>query len=186
MEFFLPGITALLLAALLVFFVAPRLATPVLVFLSLLLLMYGVNSHMSTFASEYRFSTWQEQLKLYAPFVIIGALLISILMYFGFLFTSGGEKALPVPNAVNSPELPPANSATNVITSTINNTLQAANKVANSASDALTNATNAVTNTVNNSVRNMNKGLNTLTNANRGLRNNNVNITSLVKNNRAS
>jgi hypothetical protein len=182
MEFFLPGIAALLLAALLVFFVAPRLGTPVLVFLSLLLLMYGVHSHMATFASEYRYSTWQEQLKLYSPFVIVGALLLTVLMYFGFLFTSGGEKALPAPNVVNSPELPPANTATNVITSTINNTLQAANKVANGASDVITNATN----TVNNSVKNMNRGLNNLTNANRGVRNNNVNITSLVKNNRAS
>jgi len=176
MEFFLPGIAALLLAALLVFFVAPRLGTPVLVFLSLLLLFYGVRSHMATFASEYRYSTWQEQLKLYAPFVIIATLLISVLMYFGFLFTSGGENALPIPNVNESPELPSANTATNVITSTINNSLQAANKVANGASNALTTATKTVTNTVNNSVKNMN----------RTMRNNNINITSLVKNNRTN
>lgn len=50
MEFFLPGIAALLIAGLIVFLVLPRLGAPVLAALSLALLAYGIYNHMQLFS----------------------------------------------------------------------------------------------------------------------------------------
>lgn len=137
MEFFIPGLATLLIAALVVFLVLPRLGAPVLVALSIVLLVYGVYNHASIFAPEYRYSTWQEQLKLYAPFVIIAVALVGILLYLGLLFTSKGESALPAPNIAPAPELPPANTATNPLTAALNNVIQTANQVANQVSNVV-------------------------------------------------
>jgi len=122
MEFFLPGIAALLIAALLVFLVLPRLGAPVLAILSIVLLIYGVSSHISLFYSEYKNSTWQDRLKSYAPFVMIGALIFMILMYIGYLFGTRGPSALPATN------LPTGNSAVVGVVNTVNNTI---NNIAN-------------------------------------------------------
>jgi hypothetical protein len=136
MEFFLPGLAALLLAALIVFLVLPRLGAPVLAVLSIVLLVYGVWSHMSLFSSEYRYSTWQEQLKFYAPFVMIGGLILAVLFYMGFLFGTEGPSALPASNL-------PTNNAT--VNAVVNNV----NKAVNAVNNHVNNAVNAVSNTVN-------------------------------------
>ena len=143
MEFFLPSLAALLLTALLVFFVLPKFGAPILVALSIILLMYGVRSHIQLFAPEYRFSTWQEQLKLYAPFIIIGGLLLSVLSYLGFLFGTKGVNALPAPNIAPAVNMPPANTATNPITSIINSGLQAVNGAVNTVTNAVSPNTSA-------------------------------------------
>lgn len=96
MEFFIPGLAALLLIAIIVFLVLPRIGAPILAVLSLVLLAYGLNNHMSMFYSEYRYSTWQDKFKAYGPFIIIGFLLLSILGYMGFLFSTG--TSLPASN----------------------------------------------------------------------------------------
>jgi hypothetical protein len=140
MEFFLPSLAALLLTALLIFFVLPKFGAPILVVLSIILLMYGVRSHIQLFAPEYRYSTWQEQLKLYAPFIIIAGLLLSILSYLGFLFGTKGVNALPLPNIAPAVNMPPANTATNPVTSIINSGLQAVNSVVNAVSPNTNNA----------------------------------------------
>ena len=134
MEFFLPSLAALLLTALLIFFVLPKFGAPILVVISIILLMYGVRSHIQLFAPEYRYSTWQEQLKLYAPFIIIAGLLLSVLSYLGFLFGTKGVNALPAPNIAPAVNMPPANTATNPVTSIINSGLQAVNSVVNAVS----------------------------------------------------
>jgi len=117
MEFFLPGLAALLIAALLVFLVLPRLGAPILASLSLVLLAYGVWSHMTLFYSEYRYSTWQERFKGYAPFVVLGLLIMGVLGYLMYIFGTVGSSALPASN------LTPAQ------TTSVNNTI---NSVANS------------------------------------------------------
>ncbi len=89
MELFLPSIAALLVTALLVFLVLPRLGAPILSVLALVLLAYGVYTHYYMFYSEYRYSTWQERLKFYAPFVMIAGLILAIVFYLGFLFSTG-------------------------------------------------------------------------------------------------
>ncbi len=140
MEFFLPGLAALLIAGLIIFLVLPRLGAPVLAVLSLVLLAYGVYNHYYMFSSEYRYSTWQERLKFYAPFAIIGALIVFVLMYMGILFGTQGPSALPASNA------PAADSQV----------LAAANTVGNAALNQAINVTNA-TGLTNNAKVNLNK-----------------------------
>jgi hypothetical protein len=134
MEFFLPGIAALLIAGLIVFLVLPRLGAPVLAALSLALLAYGIYNHMQLFSSEYRYSTWQDRLKFYGPFLMIGGLVLVILMYMGFLFGTKGPEALPANNLM-------ANATVN---SAVNATVNTANNIGSAATEAVTNAVNAV------------------------------------------
>jgi hypothetical protein len=141
MEFFLPGLAALLIAALIVFLVLPRLGAPILAVLSLVLLCYGIYSHYTLFYSEYRYSTWQDRLKFYAPFLMIGALILAVLGYMGFLFGSRGANALPANNGV-------AGDA---------QVVDAVNTVGNTALKSVTNLTNAVG--ITNAKVNNNKGV---------------------------
>ena len=119
MQFFLPSLIAFIIAAVIVFAVLPRLAGPVLVGISVLILGFALYQHVTLFKSEYELSTWQEQLKFYAPFVMIAALLLSVLVYFGVL-SGGRTAALPAPTLPLTPVLPPANTATNPLTAALN------------------------------------------------------------------
>lgn len=158
MELFLPGIATLLIVALIVFLILPRLGAPVLAALSVILLIYGVYNHVQLFSSEYRYSTWQDQLKMYAPFVIVGGLILAILMYLGFLFTTEGPSALPASNV-------PVANATEVV------------NMANAATETVGNAVNAVKNTVGNAVNTITNAIG-ITNTNR----NNMNKAGLLSN----
>ena len=124
MEFFLPGIAALLIAALIVFLVLPRLGAPVLVGLSLVLLAFCVYNHYTLFAPEYRYSTWQEKQKSYSPVLIYGGLTVAILMYLGYLYNNEGPSILPASNISTQPNT--------VVESVVN----AGNAVKNSITDA--------------------------------------------------
>ena len=81
MEFFLPSILFLLVACGIVFFVIPRFGPLVLAIVSLVLLGLGVYNHYSLFQTEYRLSTWQMGAVAYAPYIMIGALVLSIILY---------------------------------------------------------------------------------------------------------
>lgn len=170
MEFFLPGFAALLIAALLVFLVLPRLGAPVLAVLALLLLGFGVYNHYQLFATEYRYSTWQSHLSTYAPFFMVGALILSILFYMGFLFGTKGPEALPASNLPVS-----TNAAVNAV---VNNTAGAVVNVANQAVEAVNTVTNTIANTLG---LNGNKG-----NRGNALRNLGGILATPAKNNRES
>jgi hypothetical protein len=177
MEFFLPGIATLLIAALIVFLILPRLGAPVLAVLSLLLLVYGVYNHIQLFSSEYRYSTWQERLKDYSPFIIIGTMVVFIIGYITVLFSTNGANSLPA-NAV------PMNSAVNEI---VNNTQKIFNT--NMITEPLSNVTNTITsgvntvaNTVSNAVTNVFGGNKGNGQGNRGALTNLVNILATPKN----
>lgn len=135
MELFLPGIAALLIIGLIVFLILPRFGAPVLAALSLILLAYGVSNHIALFSSEWRYSTWQDRLKFYGPFVIIGAMILVILSYMGFLFGTQGASALPNSNIpiANAEEVVEAtnNVINNTMNSVVNNTKNMANAVGN-------------------------------------------------------
>jgi len=169
MEFFLPSLAALLIAALIVFLIIPRLGAPVLAALSIALLVYGVYNHIQLFSSEYRYSTWQDRLKFYAPFVMVAGLIVAVLFYVSYIFGTQGASALPASNI-------PSNV---VINTTMNNAKDmagdAVNKIGNTVTNTVTDLTNAVglTNVNKNVVANQgllsNLGgiLNTPANANR-------------------
>ena len=152
MEFFLSSMAFLLIVALIVFLVVPRLGATVLVGLSVVLLAGCLYSHYSLFSSEYRYSTWQEKLKWMAPAVMYTALGVGVLVFIGSLM--GGTSmaaALPVTN------LPSGNA--NSVTEAINNTAKVANQVVNEAVNNTVNAVNNTANAVGNSL-----GLNTRSN----------------------
>lgn len=168
MELFLPSLFIFLLSAAVVIAIVPRLSPILIVLFAGVLLAFGVYHHFSLFWNEYRLSTWQEQLKIFAPGIMIAAIIVYLLIAIISFFTGAKVPAPSMPSIV----LPPANTATNMVTSTINNILQnavPANKInsaeasvnaqpsANRNEQSQTNQTNQTKN-VNNS-----KGANNIT-----------------------
>jgi hypothetical protein len=128
MEFFLPSILFLLVACGIVFFVIPRFGPLVLAIVSLILLGLGVYNHYSLFQTEYRLSTWQFGAVAYAPYIMIGALVLSIILYLFYLAPVGSNSNN---GGVPSMNLPSAESATNPITSGINTVMRQATNFVN-------------------------------------------------------
>lgn len=145
MELFIPGLATLLIMGLIVFLIVPRLGAPILAVLSILILIYAVYNHIQLFSFEYKYSTWQDRLKEYASFIIIGALILGILLYLGFLFATKGPEALPAASMEAPTNMLEANEAVTNATKTI----------ANTVANTITNAVNTVKNAV---------GLNTTSN----------------------
>lgn len=138
MEFFLPSILFLLVACGIVFFVIPRFGPLVLAGISLILLILGIYNHYSLFQTEYRLSTWQSGMIGYAPFIMIGGLVLAIILYLLYLAPVGGANAntnmrafSPSPIAENTLKLPPPGTATNGLTEGIGNLMRKAAEAAN-------------------------------------------------------
>ena len=118
MELFLPGLVSLLIIALIVFLVLPRLGAPVLASLALILLVYGIWSHMTLFYAEYRYTTWTDRIKTYGPMLLIGMLILASLSYIMYLFGTQGPSALPASNLTPSQTLA-VNNAVNSVANTL-------------------------------------------------------------------
>jgi hypothetical protein len=123
MELFIPGLATLLIMGLIVFLIVPRLGAPILAILSILILIYAVYNHIQLFSFEYKYSTWQDRLKEYASFIIVGALILGILLYLGFLFATKGSEALPVASVETPTNMAQANEAVVNATKSIANTV---------------------------------------------------------------
>ena len=161
MEFFIPGLLLFLVSIIVTFLVIPRFTPLIVAILSIVFLSYGVYDHYTMFASEYRLSTWQESLKVYAPAIMIITILLYIIYTILAFFTSG---SVPVPL---TPSITEANqsSVTNQITKSLN-------KVANAFTGNNTNNRNAKNGSLLNQVSNsLNNTMNTVTNS-LGLTNN--------------
>lgn len=159
MEFFLPGLISIIIAATIAFAVLPRFSPFILAILSITLLVLGVYHHYSIFYHEYHYSTWQEKLKDYAPIIMIGVIILVSLFYMVFLFSSGSapkNNSSNLNNIINFSNLPSANSATNPLTEIINNTIRTANDFAENIGIKNTGAKNknGLLNTLNNSIVN--------------------------------
>jgi len=149
MEFFLPGLFLFLVALVVTALVAPKATPAMAAVLSAVFLTYGVYHHYKLFASEYRLSTWQDGLKIYAPAIMILAVLAVV--FYGILafFTSG---KVPIPTIPNV-SLPSPNS----ITGTLTNSME-------SIGNSITNSMNVLSN-YGNGNGNGNKNGNTLMNS---------------------
>jgi hypothetical protein len=101
------------------------------------------------FAAEYRLSTWQQSLKIYAPAIMIGAIILFIIYAILAFFTKGSIPVPPIPNIV----APNDNSATN-------NVVKSLNTVANT----LTNNKNDIVSSVNNTINKVNNNRTNLLN----------------------
>lgn len=134
MELFFPSVIVLLLAAAVVFFVFPRFGPATLAIISAVLLAFGLYQHYTTFGTEYRFSTWQ--MVSFAPYLMVGGLLIVIAIFLLYTLPVGGAAANGAP-AVNVPtveDMPPANTSTNILTGGINKALNTAANLFNNGS----------------------------------------------------
>ena len=161
MEFFIPSLLLFLVSIVVSFIIAPRFTPLVIALLSIALLTIGVYDHYKMIASEYRLSTWQDGLKIYAPAIMIGAIILFIIYSILSFFTSGSVPVPHIPNIASSEPLPSTNQVntalnktisglTNVTNNIINKVNNTVNKVNNNKGNVLTDIVNNVTNTVNN------------------------------------
>jgi len=143
MELFIPSLLVLLIAGLLSFLVIPRLSVPIVLILSLIILIIVMRNHYSVFYSEYRYQTWTEQVKAYAPYVVIGVLIIFIFSSISFIlqYKSAPQGGLEIPEVA---PLPSATSATNPVTSVINSAINTANDISKSVKATVTNVVNNI------------------------------------------
>lgn len=141
MEIFLPSLLIILLAAVVVFTVLPRMGPIVLTTLSIVLLLFGVGHHYKMFYDEYRLATWYKSASFLAPALVLGVTLFFIL---GFILSFFGIN-VPVPSA---PVIPSVADITNAATSAVNT-------VKNTVATTVGNATS----TVSNVTRNLNNSL---------------------------
>ena len=127
MELFIPGLFVFFLAIAISFTIVPRFTPLIAAILSIVFLVLGVRQHYLMFASEYRLSTWQDSLKIYAPAVMIGAMILFIIYTILALFTTG---SVPVPSLPAVPAPAPNTLTDNVMGSlnTVANSLSTANK----------------------------------------------------------
>ena len=124
MELFIPSLFAIVLAAVIVMYALPRLSPVVLGVVAIVLLILAAYHHYTFFGAEYQISTWQLPLIQYAPYLLIGGLVIFMLFFIiNFIGTGSSQAAAPVA-AMN----------------------ESVNKVANNAATAATNVGNAVKN----------------------------------------
>jgi hypothetical protein len=137
MELFLPSLFVVVIAALLAFVIIPRMGSMILAITSLIALVLAGIHHYNLFYAEYQLSTWQNGIGANAPFFILGLALLFIIGSIFFIFTGSAPVTLAkVANMLpeSSPleelterveksvtNMPPANTATNIITKSLNN-----------------------------------------------------------------
>lgn len=143
MEFFIPGLLIFLVAISIAMLIVPQTTPMIAAVLSILFLAYGVYDHYLLFAPEYRLSTWQDGIKIYAPFIMLAGIILFII-YFIFAFFTGGEVPVPkmeMPAMPAMPAMPTFNSIKNAANNAVNNAVNGTNKKPNDAKSANTNNT---------------------------------------------
>lgn len=122
MDFFIPSLLVLLISAIVVFIVVPKLGPVTMLILSIAMLSFAIMHHIRMYKSEYTLSTWPMLLSAYGPYIVLGTVLLFILF---FIFSSYGGPSVPVPEISGSPVVESANSIINGIKTAVNNTAMA-------------------------------------------------------------
>ena len=140
MELFIPSILALIIAAAIVMFVLPRLSSVILGSLALVFVIVAAYQHYNFFYTEYRQSTWQLPLVEYAPYLLLGGLVLFLIFFsINFIGTSTTAQAAAPLVAMNAAVERVANQAptvagvTNAVTTAANNALKAVGLGGNTA-----------------------------------------------------
>ena len=101
MELFVPSLVFLLAGVAIAYFVIPTLAPTLLIAGSAVVLAGALYLHYSRFgAMEYEASTWQYNLKKYANWVILAAILLGA---YGFYTMNSGMSAAPAAGMLPAP-----------------------------------------------------------------------------------
>lgn len=154
MELFLPSVLVFLLAAGIVIALLPRFSPLIIVTLAIALLFVGTYHHFQIFWNEYRQSTWQDTLKIFAPTLILLAIFVYLLFVILSFFTGGSVPVPPMPNI----QMPTAETATNAVTAAINRSMNAVNNASNSVTNIISNNVNTNRGSNNNQGRAANAG----------------------------
>ena len=86
MELFIPSLLILVLAAVVVFIMMPKMSPYVLGVMALIFLVIGVYQHYSMFPYEYSVANSLEALKDYSGFILIGVTIVGLLITMGWSF----------------------------------------------------------------------------------------------------
>lgn len=165
MEFFIPSILVFLLAIIVCFIFIPRFTPLIIAILSIAFLTYGVYDHYKMFAAEYRLSTWQESLKIYAPAIMIGSIILFIIYTILAFFSRGAVPIPSIPN-IKAPEentitgsmINSINKTVNSLTNTKSNVVDSVNKSINKVNNNKGNVLNLFSNNENKANKNKNNG----------------------------
>jgi hypothetical protein len=106
MELFLPSLLTIVLAAIVVFVLLPKLSPYIMGGLALAMLILGIYQHYSMFPYEYKGGSLQAALKDYAPFIVMGLLIIGLLTIVAWSFgvtPPAMNTAIPTIPGVNAP-----------------------------------------------------------------------------------
>jgi hypothetical protein len=121
MEFYIPSLFIILLAAIFVVLVVPRLSHVVLIVLCSLLLVWGIANHYTLFVTEYHNMNWTNTAVVAGPYVILFVVIALSLGYIILLFTKSRSSS----QREEKINIPPPESATNYVTRGIGNSLSA-------------------------------------------------------------
>lgn len=141
MEFFLSSVFILIFGAVVSFMLIPKFSPSVVLVIAAALLGFALYHHILLFKNEYKLSTWQTGLIAYAPFIVLGFMILFIL---GYIFTKFRGGAVPVP------DMPSPTETLNSIVETVN--------------DAVTNTANSMFNATKNVANNVVKNANAIVN----------------------
>jgi len=107
--FFIPSMVALVLGALVLFFVLPRMSPYVLGGLAITMLGLGVWQHYTMFPYEYRASMVSDMLQQYSGFIMLAGIIVSgvifIMMMFGGAPPAVAEMLPEMPAMPNIPAI---------------------------------------------------------------------------------
>lgn len=119
MEFYIPSLFIVLLAAIVIVLVLPQLSPVVLTTVCSLVLVWALANHYTLFSNEYRNMNWTNTAASVGPYII---LLLVITLSIGYIILLFTRKNF-VTNSSRSMNIPPPDTATNYVTRGIGNSL---------------------------------------------------------------
>ena len=114
MEFYLPSLFLILMAAIFAISFLPQFTPIVLAIFGTLCLVLAIYNHASLFTNEYKNMNWANMASMagLSPYLITTVVILLCVGYIIFLLSSGTFQGLSMP----SMSIPPPSTATNVVT----------------------------------------------------------------------
>ena len=119
MEFYIPSLFIVLLAAIVLVLIVPRLSPLILTVICSLLLVWGLANHYTLFSSEYHNMNWTNTAIAAGPYLMLFLVIAPSIGYILLLFTRNSFTSKPSPQM----NIPPPETATNYVTRSIGNSL---------------------------------------------------------------
>ena len=119
MEFYIPSLFIVLLAAIVLVVIVPKLSPVVLTTVCSILLVWGLANHYTLFSKEYHNMNWTNTAVIAGPYLILFLVIGLSLGYIILLFTRKSFSTSQSPPM----NIPPPETATNYVTRGIGNSL---------------------------------------------------------------